>query len=154
MQRDYRLFKQEKNFCVAACLQSVLDRRKIPVLSQKEISGFFPMRENGVDLSPENLKEILKRFSLGCEYFHPRKTEIDVDVLIQEAFSRDSDILTGYGFDLPCIQKGIGHASLIEDFNGFFFYLLDPQRGITTREYYDLIRAMDFDDGCGFYIIS
>ena len=147
---EYKFFAQEKdNWCVPACLQSILDRRGFSVLPQKFIYSLLETNKNGVILNNKNLNHFLNFYGLKSEYFHDKTSFLEIDFLLKETLESNRDILAGYYFN-----SSNKHASLLKRINLDEIILHDPNRKIKKIHLITLLSLMPLDHQCGFYVIS
>lgn len=155
--KTYRFFPQEENMCLASCIQSVLDSRKLKYPEQKIISQRFYTSNRGVNLDEHLLNKFFEDYNLKSQYVSPFETILEPDLLIK-SFPESSDILVFY--DLGKLQRleiEAGHFSILADFREGQereVYLHDNlTQKIEQVSLPGLINSMRTFRNCGFYVI-
>jgi len=147
---QYSFFPQEKpNWCVPACLQSILKRRGLEVISQEKIFSFFKNDHKGVILNEENLNFFLEKYNLKSKYTHPRTSFPEMDFVLEESLKQKKDILTAFHYD-----KNNRHVTLLINMKFPDIFLHDPSKKINQITLTNLFNLMPLDGECGFYLIS
>jgi hypothetical protein len=153
--KHYKYFPQKKEMCLASCIQSILDSRDLKFPRQEEISPQFKTLEGGLDLDEQELNKFLNPYKLQSRHYHPSKNLIEPDFIIRDALDKNIDNLVAYFYD---IMHGTGrkaqHISLVRGFEDPNVYMLDPEIGFKTVDYYHLVSSIIPDIRCGFYLIG
>jgi len=153
---------EEKNWCVPVTLQALLKSRKF-IMSQNQISEYFPMNSKGSNLVFNNslFNKFLSEFKLISRFQNPHETEIyeDYDIFLRDSFYR-SDVIVAY--NLAGLQKKDhkpeGHVSLVREFDStsrivtLADVILDNKKFVLS----DIVANMNpqIDENYGFYIIN
>ena len=156
--KSYRFFKQGKNMCLAACLQSVLSSRKLKMSSQQEISQKLNIHKDGINLDETLLNSFLLTYNLRCRFVRPSETMIEPDILLR-GLPRDIDVLIFYDYaKLYSLDIEAGHFSLLADFQEGRekeIYLHDNlAQKVEQVSLPDLTNSMRTFRNCGFYLIG
>ena len=125
----YKFFPQQRdNWCLAACLQSVLHYKTFYEPSQGEIAERLLTAAGGVegDVSEDILNRFLGNFNLTCSHVNPHEDlneEAAREVLVKQvSLDGSTDVLVGYdyatlhGLGKENVGKG-KHFSLVTHFN-------------------------------------
>ncbi len=161
--KKYRFFPQQKNMCLAVCMQSILHFRNLEYETQEEISEKFDVGEKGVDLDQELLNQFLQSYSLKSRFENPFETILEPDYLVKAVTKSKNpdniDVLLFYDYaKLHDIEEDqAGHFSLLSDFKEIEdkVYVHDNLTG-KIQEYSlpDLINSMSTFKNSGFYYIG
>lgn len=145
----YRIFLPEKpNYCVPSCVQSILERRKLPMPSQEEI--FAKLKKDGNGVVMESIDNVVSQYGLKVSYAHKQLSIAEIDFVVEEALKENADIIAAFRYDLLFEkEKEIRHASLVDSFSYPDITLLD----LGTVNFSSLLQAMPLD-GCGFYLLN
>ena len=148
--------QEEKNYCVPACLQSIIHRRTGEILEQKEIFDKLEPAERGVFLNEDNLNKCLGEFGLQSKYYHPKRSMYDVDEVIGYHFKVNTDIIFAFYSDILFgKEKKLNHAALVAKFNHTSLCILDPEFNNLTGIKYGDINDITHNNGqSGFYLIN
>ncbi len=146
---EYDFFPQEKpNFCIPACLQSLLIKYNFETPSQKEIFNSFQNNQEGVIFNEKNLNFFLENYNLKSDYLHPRESFFEIDFVLNEFLNKE-DILTAFYYD-----NSNRHVTLLNDFKDPALYLHDPNKKINKINLTEIVKRMPLDGQCGFYFIT
>jgi len=157
--KTYNFIQQEeKDYCVPACLQMVLDRNGLKFDSQKKIIEECGNKIHLKDTFDNYLK--MKGYKMHCINFLVNQSlSRDFDILTREALSLDCDIIVGYAYEkLHHSHNEANHVSILNEYNKKIkpsVTLIDPNvhpDGVVYCEFDELIKSM-FEIGNGFHII-
>jgi len=157
----YKFFYQPPNHCIPCCLQSIFDRRNIPV-DQNQIVKELQTTSQGVfikrDLEP--LRSFLKEYRLNIGFFRPFNEIVEPDIFLSD-LNQNTDLMVGFMYQKlydPLNQKDKCHFALLDKFKPYQekeIFLHDNQRRrIENVSLSNLVKAMKQQEQCGFYVIS
>lgn len=182
-ERRYTPFVQQPYCCVPACLQMVLYRRGIPLLSQEEIGHelgltvpkeyqkILPLARKGKKPSSgwgtqiQNPKYTLNNFFKKRniplkETYYPTLSKTKARTFIRVQIKKGNDILVCFNYNKLYQDEGQGHVSVIEALNGDYITIVEPiSRFPKFRkvEFDKLIESINFHgekNRGGFWVIS
>lgn len=180
----YKYISQKPYCCVVACVQMLLQRRQLPLLTQEEIAY-----ELGVVLPPDQRHLLPKSYKVAKPksgygtriqtkryalkgFFRRRKypltdayfignrfrTAMTLRKFLREQLGAGNDLLTCFNYPLLYGLNGSwGHASLVERIDDEFVYLRDPdpsQKKLRRVVIADLRKAMQGFAGRGVWVIE
>lgn len=148
--------QDEKNFCVPACLQSIIHRRFGEILEQKDIFDKFEKAEQGVMLNENNLNKFLERYNLKSKYYHPKMSMYDIDDILIEALSINTDIIFAFYSEILYHKKReLNHAALVTRAHYTNFSIHDPAyNAIAGIEFRDVENITQNDGKSGFHLVN
>ena len=146
----YHFFKQEmENWCVPACLQSILNKHGFRVPLQEEIYKSLETNQEGVIINESNLDSFLQKYELSSQYTHPRLSFPEMDFVLEESFKNKRDVLVAF-YHNPKNR----HCTLLTNINHEELTLHCLKERTRIISFSDLISLMPLDYQCGFYIVS
>lgn len=162
---QYKIIEQEKsNWCVPACLQTILTNRGFNPPTQTELADFLRIKEEGFNLDLKILADLLNIFGLDVEHKNPFTMVIESDFILKESLNVYTNVCAAYDQEIlksngtHCNQKPIKHFSILEVYTPQkdFIRLIDPAEKIIETNLTNLNSAMKAQDDprYGFYIIT
>lgn len=154
---EYSFCKQEEsNYCVPACLQSIIFRRTGEIIKQKDIFDKFELADQGVFLTENTLNKFLEEFNLKSKYYHPKASMYDPDEVILGSLNLNTDIMLAfYSEILYNKKKELNHTALVNKINNTGFTMTDPAydeiKGVRIR---DINKITQNNGQSGFHMIN
>jgi len=159
MKNYIHCLQKKDNWCVPACLESILKTRNFTT-NQKDIAIELEISENGlVDINL--LNNLLIKYDLTLKFKNPFLIMIESDMILNSELNENNDVLVAYNYqklhnlENKNIKK---HFSIITDYNTLSdeISMLDPSQ--TDKIIVDLISLHNSiqareDKRYGFYII-